>query len=143
MVACWLRNTFVITTDRSMVTLSETVVCFGHQGGRQYNVSVASHQLYGDHEDGLEGEGAVAEVEQVLQAGPQQLQHHGVVLPAWAKVVHLRDALCWQGGNITTKLTSVTDQACLIVSIYSLVSSCGIYVAGNTIHKTFSNPKIK
>lgn len=54
----------------------------------------ARDQLDGDHEHRLERERAVAQVEQVLQAGPQQLQHHGVVLPAWAKIVDLRDALC-------------------------------------------------
>lgn len=54
----------------------------------------ARDQLDGDHEHRLEREGAVAQVEEVLQAGPQQLQHHGVVLPARAEVVDLRDALC-------------------------------------------------
>lgn len=53
-----------------------------------------SYQLYGYHEDGLEGEGAVTEIKQVFQAGPQQLQHHGIVLPTWPKVVHLRNTLC-------------------------------------------------
>lgn len=39
-------------------------------------------------------ERALTQVEQVLQAGPEQLGHHGGVLAAGAEVVALRDALC-------------------------------------------------
>lgn len=53
-----------------------------------------SHQLYGYHEDGLQGESAVAEVEQILQAGAEELQDHGIVLPTWPEVKHLRDTFC-------------------------------------------------
>lgn len=52
------------------------------------------YQLNGNHENRLERESSVTQVEQILQAGPQQLQHHSVVLPARPKVVHLGDALC-------------------------------------------------
>lgn len=57
------------------------------------------HQLDGDHQDGFEGEGAVAQIEQILQAGAQQLQHHGVVFPAGAEVVNLRNSFCERGAG--------------------------------------------
>ena len=48
-----------------------------------------------DHEHHFERERVVAGVEQVLQARPEQLQHHGVVvLPSRAEVVDLADAFC-------------------------------------------------
>lgn len=54
----------------------------------------ARDQLDGDHEHRLECERAITQVKQVLQARPEQLQHHGIVLPTRAEVVDLRDALC-------------------------------------------------
>lgn len=48
-----------------------------------------THQLDGYHEDSLQGKGPVTKVKEVLQAGSQQLQNHGVVLPTWAEVEHL------------------------------------------------------
>ena len=44
-------------------------------------------ELVGEQQDGLEAELAVAEVEEVLQAGPQQLHHHHVVLALAAVVL--------------------------------------------------------
>jgi hypothetical protein len=44
------------------------------------NVLDARDELVGQQEHCLEGEFAVAEVEEILQARPEQVQHHGVVV---------------------------------------------------------------
>ena len=44
------------------------------------------------HDDGLDGEFAVAMVEKVLQAGPQQVNDQDVVETLLAEVVDIRDA---------------------------------------------------
>ena len=46
-------------------------------------------ELDGRHADCLEGEAAVARFEQVLEAGTEELHHHGVVFPTCAEVVDL------------------------------------------------------
>lgn len=61
-----------------------------------------THQLNGYHEDGFQGESAVAEVEQILQTGAEELQDHGVVLPAWPEVKHLRNPFCRKQKHKTT-----------------------------------------
>ena len=40
----------------------------------------AGDELVGQEQDGLQGELAVAEVEQVLQAGAEQVENHGIVV---------------------------------------------------------------
>ena len=40
------------------------------------NVFYSGYELVGEEEDGLEAEAAGAEVEEILQAGAQQLHHH-------------------------------------------------------------------
>ena len=45
----------------------------------------AADQLVGQQEDGLEGEFAVAEVEQVLEGGSEQVENHGVVVTLGAE----------------------------------------------------------
>lgn len=62
-----------------------------------------THQLYGYHEDGLQGESAVTEVEQILQAGAEKLQDHGVVLPARPEIKHLRNPFCRKQTNKNTR----------------------------------------
>lgn len=53
----------------------------------------AMQQLHGDHEHRFQRKATIAQVEQVLQAGPEQLHHQRIVLAAWPKVVHVGDAL--------------------------------------------------
>lgn len=48
-----------------------------------------THKLDGYHEDSLQRKGPVTKVKEVLQAGSQQLQNHGIVLPTGAEVEHL------------------------------------------------------
>ncbi len=50
----------------------------------------ALDHLVSDHADGLEGELALAEGEEVLQGGAQQVHHHAVVVAFYAEPVH-----CW------------------------------------------------
>ena len=45
------------------------------------NVFYSGYELVGEEEDGLEAEAAGAEVEEILQAGAQQLHHHHIVVP--------------------------------------------------------------
>ena len=52
-----------------------------------------TNHLHADHEDRVGRELAPAEVEEVLQAGPEQVDHHDVVLVLRAEPVDLRDAL--------------------------------------------------
>lgn len=66
---------------------------------RSRTVGKSTNQLDGDHQDGFERESPVTQVEEVLQAGPQQFQHHGVVLPTWTEVEYLGQALCWWAGG--------------------------------------------
>ena len=40
----------------------------------------AGDQLIGQEEDRLQGEFPVAEIEQILQAGSEEVEHHGVVV---------------------------------------------------------------
>lgn len=93
--------------DLRVTRVRPECVCVGGGLGAQAQTQTRSahpayrtppHQLDSDHQHRLQCEGAVAQVEKVLQAGPQQLQHHGVVLPTRAEVVDLRDSLC--EGNI-------------------------------------------
>ena len=42
---------------------------------------------------------SLAQVKEVFQAGSQELQHHGVVLPTWTKVINLRDPHCMEEGE--------------------------------------------
>ena len=53
-----------------------------------------AHQLVRQHEDCLEGEFSVAKVEEVLQTGPQQIQHHDIVVPFNAIPPDARDPGC-------------------------------------------------
>lgn len=54
-----------------------------------------THQLDCNLDDGLDGEVPLAQVEQVLEAWPQQLHHQRVELRARAEVEDLRKALCY------------------------------------------------
>ena len=52
----------------------------------------AGDELVGEEEDGLEGELAVAEVEEVLERGAEQVEHHGIVVAFRAEPAHEGDA---------------------------------------------------
>ena len=56
--------------------------------------SQGAHQLVCQHEHSLETELAVAEVEEVLQAGTQQVQDHDIVVTFHAIPPHVWDASC-------------------------------------------------
>ena len=59
-------------------------------------VHFPTHHLHCDHEDALQTERPVAQIEEILEGGSQELHHEGVVLAARAIVVHLRDTH-WEG----------------------------------------------
>lgn len=52
-----------------------------------------THQLNGDHQDGLEGECSVTQVKEILKTGAEQLQNHGVVFPTGPEIEDLRQTL--------------------------------------------------
>jgi hypothetical protein len=49
-------------------------------------------ELVGQEQDGLQREFAVAEVEQVLQAGTQEIENHGIVVTLGSEPAHERDS---------------------------------------------------
>ena len=51
-----------------------------------------TYHLFCYHDNGLDGELAVAMVEEVLQAGPQQVNDQDVVKTLLAEVVDIRNA---------------------------------------------------
>lgn len=55
-----------------------------------------THELISQEQDGLEREFAVAEVEQILETGSEQVEDHGVVITLYAEPSHERhaDAAC-------------------------------------------------
>ena len=55
---------------------------------------LGAHQLVGQHQHRLQAKFPVAKVEQVLQARPQQVQHHHVVVPLHAVPPDVGDASC-------------------------------------------------
>lgn len=92
--------------------------CAGLQGGWRG----CTHQLDRDHQDSLEREGPITQIKEIFQAGSEQLQHHGVVLPTGAKVVNLRNSFCkrWsrgcaglqQGHAVTARPLPDRDRGC-------------------------------
>ena len=52
----------------------------------------AADQLVGEQEDGLEGEFAVAEVEEILEGGAEEVEDHGVVVTLGAEPSDERNA---------------------------------------------------
>lgn len=57
-------------------------------------IHYATYELCGNVENGLEGEPPPARVEEVFEARSEEFHHQSVVLPARAKIVHLRYTLC-------------------------------------------------
>jgi len=55
---------------------------------------ICAHQLIRQHQHRLQAELPVAKVEQVLQAGPQQVDDHHVVVALDAVPPHIGDAHC-------------------------------------------------
>jgi hypothetical protein len=55
---------------------------------------LSTYHLLRYHDNGLDGELAVAVVEQVLQAGPEQVDDQDVVEAFLAKVIDIRDPGC-------------------------------------------------
>lgn len=51
-----------------------------------------SYELIGEQEDSLEGEFAVAKVEEVFERGTKEIKNHGVVVTFGAEPPHERDA---------------------------------------------------
>ena len=60
--------------------------------GLGVDVFDAGDELIGKEEDGLQGEFAVAKVEEILQTRPQQVENHGVVVTFGSKPADERDS---------------------------------------------------
>lgn len=81
-----------------------------------------THHLVGQHNDGLDRKLPVTKVEEVLQAGPQQVNDHHIVLPLYAIPLQAWYASCTEGregrrnelyrqtAHITGHLDSMSDQ---------------------------------
>ncbi len=52
----------------------------------------ATNHLFGYHDDCLDGEPAVAVIEEILERGSKQVDNENVVQPFLAEVVYIRDA---------------------------------------------------
>jgi hypothetical protein len=78
----WAANEEVVWLD---VAVDEVLLVDGLHAGQH---------LLGDHDDGLDAEAAVAQVEEVFQAGAEQVDDEDVVQAFLAKVVDIRDAIC-------------------------------------------------
>ena len=55
---------------------------------------LTTYHLIGEHEHRFEGKFALAVVEEVLERGSQQVDHHNVVVALYSEPVHVRDANC-------------------------------------------------
>ena len=60
--------------------------------GLGMNILDARDELIGQQENGLQGELAVAEIEEILQARSEQIQDHGIVVTFGSKPTHKRNA---------------------------------------------------
>lgn len=72
--------------------------------GLGVDVLDARDELVRKQEDGLKRELAVAEVEQVLQTGAKEIQHHGVVVTFCSEPTDKRDANTTGEGLVDTSL---------------------------------------
>jgi len=70
--------------------------------GLGMNVLNAGDELIGEEEDGLQGELAVAEVEEILQTGAEKVQDHGIVVTLSTKPADEGDADPTSEGFIDT-----------------------------------------
>lgn len=64
----------------------------------------ARNKLVGQEEDSLQGEFAVAEVEEILQARAEEIEHHGVVVALGSKPADKRNANTTSKGLVDTSL---------------------------------------
>jgi len=64
----------------------------------------AADELVGEQEDGLEGEFAVAEVEEILEGRSEQVEHHGVVVTFGAEPSDKGNADTASEGFVDTSL---------------------------------------
>lgn len=79
--------------------------------GLGVDVLNAGDELVGEQEDGLEGELAVAEVEEVLERWAEEIEHHGVVVALRSEPSHEWDA--------DTASKGLVD-ACLVLQLWVL-----------------------
>lgn len=91
--------TTLADTHEEVIGLDVTV-----DEGLGVDVLDARDELVRKQEDGLERELAVAEVEQVLQTGTKEVQHHGVVITFCSKPTDERDANTAGQGFVDTSL---------------------------------------
>lgn len=68
------------------------------------NVFDAGDELIGEQKDSLQGELAVAEVEEILQARPKQIEDHGIVVTFGTEPTNKRDANTSSQGLVDTSL---------------------------------------
>lgn len=86
-------------THEEVVGLDVTV-----DEGLGVDVLDARDELVRQQEDGLERELAVAEVEQILQTGTEEVQHHGIVVTFCSEPTDERDAHTTGEGLVDTGL---------------------------------------
>jgi hypothetical protein len=84
----------VFRSSHLIIVLITAAPSEGLRSGDGGGGSSGTHELVSKEEHGLDGEPAVAEVEQVLERGPQQLHHHHIVVPLLPEPLDLRDPNC-------------------------------------------------
>lgn len=73
----------------------------------------AGYKLVGQQQDGLERELAVAEVEEILQTGPEQVDDHGIVITFSTEPTHERDTDTTSKGLVNTGFILQLGVLCL------------------------------
>lgn len=68
------------------------------------NVFDAGDELIGEEKDRLQGEFAVAEVEEILQTGSEKVKHHGIVVTLGTEPANERNADTTGEGLVDTSL---------------------------------------
>ena len=72
--------------------------------GLGVDVLDAGDELIGEEQNGLQGELAIAEVEQILQTGSEEIEHHGIVVTLSSKPTNEWDADTSSEGFVDTGL---------------------------------------
>lgn len=72
--------------------------------GLGVNVLDAGDELIGQEQDGLQGELAVAEVEEILQARTEKIENHGIVITFGTEPANERDTNTTREGFVDTSL---------------------------------------
>lgn len=84
---------FDISVDQVLLVNSLNTGELGMLAASTWNISTTYH-LLGDHDNGLDGESAVAVVEEVFETGTEKVNHQNVVKTFLPKIVYIGNTGC-------------------------------------------------